>query len=521
MTAEELREFVRELLGGPDDAPRDLLVDSLVAHAARSRSGWKPAMPIGDVLDEVRVFAEAAFHAGGADPDQTDNYLRLGTRAFLAGEYATAREIFGTILPPLSNAEIDLGQHEIVDEVLTVEVQNCAEQYVACVYMTSPLDDRVEAIAKALTEVDGIALIWEPILMLEQTVAGPLPQFATFLPRWLQYLEGLPSTDREWDGAHDRQLREAVLQLEGAAGLERIARKFGKPGALQAWCEALAGAGDWLGLLNACSVAVEMLGTSDWRGMFLDGAAVAAKQLGHDDAVDRLETAWLGAPSMERLLRWLGAQSPDAGTVELSARRAIGACPNESGRQLGFLHLLSGDVVAAATLLTWASGLGWSNEDHPGYVLFPAFAGLLAKGTGAELAPQVYAGLDVAPWDAGGFSRLDGAGVEMAPLLEAPTVLALIETAWCSRKIDLRDRRIMLDAMRAAAAARTAKILENKRRRHYDRVAVMVACCLELAPVAEERDFVAAWFGDLRKRYSRFSAFQAELRHALDSIRVV
>ena len=138
-------------------------------------------------------------------------------------------------------------------------------------------------------------------------------------------------------------------------------------------------------------------GKSTWRGEFLDGAALAAQQLGRRDAASRLEAAWLGAPSLVRLLRWLGTSGPTAATLVRRARKAIEHCPATAARQLGLLHLLTGDVHAAAKILAKAAGLGWSSEDHPGHVLFPACAGLLAEGTKATLSPELFAGLKQAP----------------------------------------------------------------------------------------------------------------------------
>ena len=56
---------------------------------------------------------------GYAAPEQIDDYLRQGMKSFLGGDYATARAIYQTLLPPIAEADIDLGQHELVDEVLT------------------------------------------------------------------------------------------------------------------------------------------------------------------------------------------------------------------------------------------------------------------------------------------------------------------------------------------------------------------------------------------------------------------
>ena len=77
----------------------------------------------------------------------------------------------------------------------------------------------------------------------------------------------------------------------------------------------------------------------------------------------------------------------------------------------------------------------------------------------------------------------------------------------------------MFKAMQTATTKRAEGILGNKRRHHYADVAALVACCLELSRVVGERDSVVAWLDDLRKKYSRFPAFQEELKAALGSTR--
>ncbi len=93
----------------------------------------------------------------------------------------------------------------------------------------------------------------------------------------------------------------------------------------------------------------------------------------------------------------------------------------------GLLYVLTGDVPAAAKLLAEAPGLGWSSEGHPGHVLFPALAGLLAEGTRATLSAELFRSLQEAPRD-----QLDmdwDNGDEERPKLSTPTIAELIGTA--------------------------------------------------------------------------------------------
>ena len=86
----------------------------------RREAPARPPGPSREIVDEVKRFARAARHNGSDNPIEVDGYLRQGTKAFLAGEHATARGVFEALLPHLADSEIDLGQHETVDEVLTV-----------------------------------------------------------------------------------------------------------------------------------------------------------------------------------------------------------------------------------------------------------------------------------------------------------------------------------------------------------------------------------------------------------------
>ena len=102
------------------------------------------------------------------------------------------------------------------------------------------------------------------------------------------------------------------------------------------------------GALMRTSVAATMVGKSHWRGELLDGAALAAQQLGRSDVPKRLEAAWRAAPTLIRLLRWLAADGPTPTVLRAKAKKALTRCPRTAGRQLGLLRVLTGDLRAAA-----------------------------------------------------------------------------------------------------------------------------------------------------------------------------
>jgi hypothetical protein len=248
-----------------------------------------PPCPADSVLQEVRCHRVAddevverrtfALEVVVGSEDVTE-YLRQGTRAFLAGDHATARAVFEALFPPIASVDVDLGQHEMVDEVLHVDVHAAVAQYVTAVYMTTPIGNRADAVYEALEQVEGIASLWSPIADMEGVSGGTLPDLTGFLPRWVKRLGRLRPAKDNWEAAHERWLREAVFSMDGVDGLERLARKAKRPQACLAWCEALVARGDWSTALRAYDEATRLVGKSHWRGELLDGAALAAQRLG-------------------------------------------------------------------------------------------------------------------------------------------------------------------------------------------------------------------------------------------------
>jgi hypothetical protein len=132
--------------------------------------------------------------------------------------------------------------------------------------------------------------------------------------------------------------------------------------------------------LKAAVASAGLVRQSHWRGELLDGAALAAQELGRSDLSTRLETAWRAAPTPTRLLRWLAADHSGCDVIHARAAKAVARGPKTALRQRGLLRALRGDVSGAAALLSKAPGLGWSDPDHPGHTLFPLFATLLSRG---------------------------------------------------------------------------------------------------------------------------------------------
>lgn len=357
MSVPELRAALRAVLDQLDGGIKDSVIDTLMTRGAKATSGWKPTRPSPRIVDEARSFAEAARHIGRADPYDVTEHLRRATKAFLAGDHASARAVFEAILLPIAGVDIDLGQHELVEEVLGVDARACVAQYATSVYTTTPLRDRADAILRALEQVEGVGTLANPIKDMEDVSAGALPDLTAFLPLWVKRLQRFRPSQDEWETEHERWLREAVFRADGIDGLERLARKTKRPRACLAWCEALADQGDWTAALKAGDAAASLVRQSHWRGQLLDRAALAAQELGRSDLSKRLEASWRTAPTMTPPLRWLAVGGGDDERIRSKAAKSLARCPKTAARQMGLLRVLVGDVAGAAAVAS-SPGLG-------------------------------------------------------------------------------------------------------------------------------------------------------------------
>ena len=509
LSVHDLREVVGEMLLALDEKAYSSALNSLIQRAARSGSGWAPTPLSDDEVAEALAFAKTAERVGQADPSEVDEHLRRASGAFLRKDYAAAHQIFGGLLRPIGGGEIDLGQDEMVDEVLGADIAECAAQYVVSAYLLSPPAKRADAVRAAIDEMHGVGHFWEPIRELERVALEMLPGLDDFLPRWRALLAQKPTGERsrDWDTEEDRWLREVVQRLEGPDGLAKIARTTKRADDLRAWCKSLVDAADWKAALPAFEEAAGLVADTDYaRGELLDGAALAAQSLGRKDLSAWLDSAWRADPSMLRLRRWLGATSSKA-ALRKRAAEALEACPKQAARQRAFLHLLQGEFEPAAKLLAAAPGLGWSSGEHPGHLLFPLFTRLLG-GRKEAASPHTeltaHRGMDLEELEA---MTAD----EDEPRLAAPEVDQLLEQAGIDAIPNTAFRSALVAAIRKAAERRLAGVTEQKRRRHYGHAADLVAACVECDPSTA----TARWVAALRAEHQRFPALRAELDRAL------
>ena len=174
LDAAALRDLIRELLCGANQRLHGWLLDRLVERAARSEAAWVPESPTSEAIAAIVDFARAAERIGHAEPREVDERLREGIGAFLSRDYTAAHAVFRALLVPIGDGEIDLGQDELVDEVLSVDLATCAAMYTVAAYMSTAPCARPEAVRSAIEDTLAFGDVLAPLHEMERAaVAGP------------------------------------------------------------------------------------------------------------------------------------------------------------------------------------------------------------------------------------------------------------------------------------------------------------------------------------------------------------
>jgi len=293
----------------------------------------------------------------------------------------------------------------------------------------------------------------------------------------------------------------------GTDGLAAIARSTKQAGDFRAWCSAVVETQDWKAALTAFDEAATSASAAPVAiADFLDGAALAAQALARSDLPDRLERSWRASPNLLRLCRWLGTASSRA-VLTMRVAASAAACPPDAHRQLAFLRVLEGDLAVAAACLTAAPGLGWSDREHPGHLIFPMFCRMLGSDSLSDEVRRF--GLHTEDHRYDDVFAHDGSMLDEeveAPRLKTPTAPDVLSMTRVTPVKDESVRAAMLKSMRTAAEKRIDGVTKNKRRRWYEHAALLATTCAAL----DTSEVSHVWLADIRKTYSRYPALQRE-----------
>jgi hypothetical protein len=455
--------------------------------------------------------------------------------AFDYGDVSLARAAYRKLFE-LLRAEDDYGRGVRASDLVGVDVDEAVARYLRAVYETEPSSRRPQALCEQMRQVQAWLFRLRPMLDdLVQISPQPLPGREQFLADWVAFLQ----TQSAPSGSDaDAWLREAVRLAHGTPGLEALARDEGRtrPRAYLDWFAALEEEGRHQEVLVAAQEALQALPARlPIRAAIADNLCAAATRLDEVEALrqGRWE-AFIAKPTLQRVLDLWDVAADAAGRTVLMERAVeyirdyIANPPERSGAVvlppdglerpvwvgqsvLAHVLLLAADWDEAHDLAAQGKVLGWSSsESHQGLVLAAFLVLLSGRAVGAlpsNLGQLWQWSLQYsAPSWSSGYGDEDSVRERFLRAYAQRFATATLNTdqqerflSWC---LDVAHQRVNA-------------IVGNQHRGSYNKAAVLTVACAEVLRLREDWTAADALVNEVRKRFPRHRAFQAEMDEAL------
>lgn len=512
------------LLADIDDLAQELKIAMKYADAWEERYEWGEYYDEEDSLRPYEEFVEPLVEL-----------FDRAEAAFDYGEFSLARAAYQRLFE-LLRTEDDYGRGVSASDLTGVDADEAVARYLRAVYETEPPARRPQALCEQMRQVRARQFGPRPMLDdLVQISPRPLPDQEQFLADWIAFLR----TQSAPSGSDvDAWLREAVRLAQGTPGLEALARAEGKtrPRAYLDWFTALEEEGKHQEVLAAAQEALQALPARlPIRAAIADHLCAAAARLNEPEALrlGRWE-AFVAKPTLSRMLD-LWDVAVDAAERTALMQRAVerirdylahpparrdGMMRGDDGLErpawigqsnLAHACLLAGDWDAAHHLAAQGKVLGWSSrESHQGLVVAAFLVLLSGKTLGAlpsNLAQLWQWGLQysVTAWS-WGYEEEDPVRERLVRAYAEQFAAAALSTdrqerflSWC---LDVAQRRVNA-------------IVGNKHRGSYNKAAVLTVACAEVLRLRGNQAAADALVNEVRGRFPRHRAFQAEMETAL------
>jgi len=513
-----------DLLADIDDLAQEIDVAMQHAEPWEERYEWGEYYDEEDSLGPYEEFVEPLVEL-----------FDRAEAAFDYGEFSLARAAYQRLFE-LLRTEDGYGRGVSASDLTGVDADEAVARHLRAVYETEPSARRPQALCEQMRQVR--AWLFGPRPMLDDLVQislRPLPAREQFLADWIAFLR----TQSAPSGSDvDAWLREAVRLAQGTPGLEALARAEGqtRPRAYLDWFTALEGEGKHQEMLAAAQEALQALPARlPIRAAIADHLCAAAAQLNEAEALrlGRWE-AFVTKPTLPRMLD-LWDVAVDAAERTALMQRAIEhirdylAHPparrdemmrGDDGLErpawigqsvLAHACLLAGDWDAAHHLAAQGKVLGWSSsESHQGLVVAAFLVLLSGKTLGAvpsNLAQLWQWGVQYSAtaWS-WGYEKEDPVRERLARAYAEQFAAAALST-------DRQER--LLSWCLDVAQQRVNAIVGNKHRGSYNKAAVLTVACAEVLRLRGNQTAADALVNDVRSRFPRHRAFQAEMKTAL------
>ena len=558
-SADELRTILRAIAQESSPAERRAFLDKLKPTKAIVVSVQKKIRQ-DKLLADIDDLAQEIEEATEDTDDWEDEYDRWGgyyndedslgpytefvepltalldraRAAFEHGNLYLARDAYRKLLEEALQFEDDYGRGVRLDDLTGVDVGESRARYLRAVYETEPIKTRARTLLEQLQQTQRWIVGPPPMLNdLIQISPSPLPDPERFFADWIALLRKQKGKDA------DAWLREATRLAHGTQGLEELALAAGQkhPRAYLDWFTALEAEGKHRDVFAGAQTALKTLpGKLPIRAVIADHLCAAAIRLKEVEAlrVGRWE-AFSVAPTLPRLLDLWDAASDGKARLKMMQQAAdhlrnyLAHPPRPLGTDtfepwaeddlesspwidksvLAHVCLLAGDLDSARQLAAREKVLGWSDSDNTQGFVTPFFLVLLS-GKALNALPsnlkQVWQrGLETSI----GFNdwrESDGAETNTRKRLES------LYADRISHLVLSKDKQpVFLAWCLEVAKKRVKAIVAYQHRRSYDKAAVLIGACAETLRLRSESKAADALLVQVRERFPRHRAFQAEL----------
>jgi hypothetical protein len=478
---------------------------------------------------------------------KVDALFERADAAFREGDLVLAREAYEKLLNLVAGFGEDGfdADEEEPEPVGATDLDEAKVRYLRSLYETTEAAQRPAALLKALQDLQYVG---GPVGLPEVIGArrAPLPDRDTFLAAWIELLRQGRADQFGFDMEARRLLFQAVRMHRGTDGLAELARRDGRriQEAYRKWVLALAEESRTGAAVEAAQEALLALPPKgEIRAWIAEFIAEAAEK--NKDGAARLgarREAFRATPTLARLSALCEAAEPVGElktVVHAETTRVRSVVAKQSRRKdqdadavglqtghrlLATLLLLDGETDEAIALAEQAPAVGWSGGEHPGPVVIPYL--LCAAAGGAEPTPgtalaDLWRGIDADEppfpmWDLDDqdddFDDEPEAAWPDALLKPRPVRLTPFLRAQIERQLVDSDRQArLLEVARTMAERRVKEILDKKHRRAYERAAMLVGAVSEARIMAGDPESGHAFLENVRRQYSRYSAFTREL----------
>jgi len=507
-----------ELLAQIDDLAQELAAAMEDADEWEEQHSWDSYYDDEDSLGQYEEFVESL----AALFDQTQ-------AAFDYGDFALACAAYQKLFAVL-DMEDDYGRSVGLTDLSGVNAEETIARYLRAIYETTAPAERPAALYAQMPSMRTVLRRRVMLDNLIQISPRPLPDQNTFLEAWIAYLRAQNATS---GSDADAWLREAVWLAEGVTGLADLARAEGvmRPRAYLDWFTALLETEQYAEVITAAQAALQTLPAElPIRAAIADQLCTAAAKLDQPAVVRegrwqaffakpteaRLLDLWEAEPDpaarlvlMQQALRRVQTYKPPASQPNFSVWNwgdTLETPAAQSTTLLAHACMLAGEWDAAQQLAAPANVLGWTSATSHQALVIAVFLALLFGETPATLTDNL-----AQIWKSGvhrnvGFSTSSA----LALRFDRAYTAQFAQTQW-SDDVQARYLAWCLEVARRRVEA----IVGGQHRKSYDKAATLTAACAETLRQRGDLAAATAFVSEIRTRFPRHSAFQAELKRAL------